>query len=177
MSTGEKFPWQQLYNHVPISTASFSFRALSANLARTTRCNHDIGMLVGLPYYSLLTPLYLYRQTKNYIDSSFNRRLFRLLIMLPPHPSQSPLPSNYSCTSHRLIRLVLSLLIDFTTFYLQFKLFPWWWVTMCWCIESCSVASLYVLRRGPPHGDENSELPEVCRSLNLKPEYQFSSAL
>jgi hypothetical protein len=50
----------------------------------------------------------LYRQTKKHIDSSFNRRLFRLLIMLPPHLSQSPLLSNYSRTS----LLVLSLPFD-----------------------------------------------------------------
>ena len=76
-------------------------------------------------------PPYLYRifygRTKKRIDSSFNRHLFRLLILLSPHHSQSPFPSNISRTSHHL---VLSLPFDLSPpclvilcfNFLQFKL-------------------------------------------------------
>ena len=93
----------------------------------------------------------LYRQTKKHhdIDPSFNRHLFRLLIKLPPYLSQSPLPSNYSCTNHRLVTLVLILPFNLSSilfcnfvFYNSSYLYPWCWLTVFWCFESCSFAGL-----------------------------------
>lgn len=74
-------------------------------------CARWIALFLISPFS---TPPYLYRifyrQTKKHIDSSFNRHLFRLLIMLPPH-----LSPNFPChliTQGQVIVLSLSLPFD-----------------------------------------------------------------
>ena len=154
VSTGGKFSWQQLYNHVPIPTASFSFRALFANLARTTRCN--FGMVCSLDcLVSRLTLLC----TALFISHllSTNQEAYRFVIQPTPissfdhvttQLSQSPLPSNYSRTSHRLVlslpfNLSSPCLVILCFNYLQFKSFPWCWLTVC-CPSALSRVQLQV---------------------------------
>ena len=74
---------QRLYNHVPIPTAGFSFRVLSANLTRTVRCNFGVACSLNNRVLFLTSPssappyLYrvFYRKTKKRIDLSYDQHL------------------------------------------------------------------------------------------------------